>query len=164
MFAIDALIGAGAVLVGGGLTYAGTSRDRQQRARDASEDRDFANRREACILLEAQRVRQLEEAEKLLAWRSRGTDYVPRDDYSDIQNPRTDAMVSLLLSDTIEAKVEQVNMLWSALVSSVEAIDLAEIGQPKINAFAAMNVVYESLKSASENLRLLLRVEARSKT
>jgi len=57
MAAIDALIGAGAVLAGGGVTYLGSSRDRRQRARDASEDRDFVNRREACILLEAQRVR-----------------------------------------------------------------------------------------------------------
>lgn len=163
MAASDALIGAGAALAGGGLAYIAASRDRRQRARDAGEDRDFASRQEACLLLEAQRVRQLEEADKLLNSRTKGIDFEPREDHSDIQNPRTDAMVSLLLSEAIEAMVERINDLWSAFLSSVRFLDLADKGQPRVDADMEMKEVHGWLKSASEELRQALREEARTR-
>ena len=131
---IDVLIGTGSALAGGGLTYAGAARDRHQRATDAREDRDYASRREACLLLERQRSRQLETAEALVARYRLGTKFIVREDHSDIQNPDVDAMVSLFLPERVETAMEATNGLWNALLSSCGAIDRAEIGQPRIDA------------------------------
>jgi hypothetical protein len=163
MSAVDELIGAGAVLAGGVLTYIGSSRDRRQRARDASESRDFANRREACLLLERQRDRQLETAKALVKSLKHGVDFGEREDHSDLQNPDVDAMVSLFLPDPIEKMVEETNGLWSSFLSSCRAIESAEIGQAKISAYEGMDDAFELLRVSSTNLRQGLRKEARSK-
>ena len=160
---IDVLIGAGSALAGGGLTYAGAARDRRQRASDAREDRDYTSRREACLLLERQRNRQMETAEALVARYRRGTEFTEREDHSDIQNPDVDAMVSLFLPERVETAMEATNGLWNALLSSCGAIDRAEIGQPRIDAYKGMNAAFERLKESSLSLRQLLREEARSR-
>ncbi len=160
---IDVVIGAGAAIAGGGLTYLGGARDRRQRAADAREDRDYASRRDACLLLERQRTLQLETAEALVAKYRRGTEFVEREDHSDIQNPNVDAMVSLFLPGQVETAVEEANGRWNAFLSSCSAIDTAEHGQPRFDAYKGMNVAFERLKESSLSLRQLLRDEARSK-
>lgn len=160
---IDVLIGAGSALAGGGLTYAGAARDRHQRATDAREDRDYASRREACLLLERQRNRQMETAEALVARYRRGTEFIEREDHSDIQNPDVDAMVSLFLPERVETAMEETNGRWDALLSSCGAIDRAEIGQARIDAYNGMNVAFDRLRESSLRLRQLLRDEARSR-
>lgn len=160
---VDALIGAGSALAGGGLTYFGTSRDRRQRAKDAREDRNYASRREACLLLERQRTRQLETAEALASKYRRGETFEERIDHTDIQNTDVDAMVSIFLPERIERLVEEVNGLWSGFLSACGAIDRAELGQPRIDAVTGMNGAFDRLRDGSRRVRQALREEALSK-
>lgn len=145
------------------MVYAGAARDRRQRTVDAREERDYASRREACLLLERQRSRQLEVAEALVARYRRGTEFTEREDHSDIQNPDVDAMVSLFLPERVELAMEETNSLWSAFLSSCGAIDAAEKGQPRIDAYKGMDAAFDRLRESSVGLRQLLREEARSR-
>ena len=160
---IDVLIGTGSALAGGGLTYAGAARDRHQRATDAREDRNYASRREACLLLERQRNRQLETAESLVARYRSGTEFTEREDHSDVQNLDVDAMVSLFLPERVEMAMEATNGQWNAFLSSCGTVEIAENGQPRIDAYKGMNAAFERLKESSLSLRQLLREEARSR-
>jgi hypothetical protein len=162
MTAIDALVGAGGVIVGGALTYVASSRDRRQRAQDASESRDFANRREACLLLERQRLRQLETAHALWDHFRIGAEFKGGEGHSDLQNPDVDAMVSLFLPDRIELIVEEMNGLWTEFLSNCDAIEQAEKGQAKVDAYEVMDAALARLRESSQSLRQALRKEARS--
>lgn len=150
-------------MVGGVLTYLASARDRHQRAVDAREDRNYASRREACLLLERQRSRQLETAEALVAKYRRGEAFEERSDHTDIQNPDVDAMVSIFLPKRIEDLVEEANRLWNGFLSACGAIDRADIGQPRIDAVKGMDAAFEQLRAVSLRVRQALRDEAQSK-
>ncbi len=158
----DALIGGGGVVVGGALAYFASARDTRQRADDAREDRNYASRREACLLLERQRARQLETADALVASYRHGATFEERSDHSDLQNPDVDAMVSIFLPDRIERLMEGLNEAWYALVSECGAIDQVERGVARVDAVRRMHSTYDRLRDLSLGLRQALREEARS--
>lgn len=159
---VDALIGTGSALAGGGLTYFGTSRDRRQRAKDAREDRDYASRREVCLLLERQRARQLEvDAQLYNLKRFGGT--MDNPDHSDLQSSEIDALVSLFLPDRIVDLLTDLNERHEAFIKSVNAVDHADMGVDRVNAITAMDAPFAHLMVGSNTLRQALREEARSK-
>lgn len=159
----DTLIGAGSVLVGAGLAYLAAGRERRQRGADAREDRDYSSRREACLLLERQRTRQLETAEALVDSYRRGETFEERTDHTDIVNPDIDAMVSIFLPDNIELLVGEINSSWNGLLSACGAVERAEMGQPRVDAVKGVNAAFERLRAGSFRLRQALREEARSR-
>ena len=162
MSSVDALIGAGSALAGGGFAYLGTSRDRRQRAEDAREDRNYASRREACLLLERQRARQLEVDAQLYNFQRFGGT-MDNPDHSDLQSSEIDALVSLFLPDRIVDLLIDLNRRHEAFIKSVNAIDRADIGDDRINAVKALDTPFDYLKAGSNALRQALREEEQSR-
>lgn len=158
----DALIGTGSALAGGVLTYAGAVRDRRQRTVDAREDRDYASRREACLLLERQRTRQLEVDTQFFNQKKFGGTVV-NPDHSDLQNSEVDAMVSLFLPDRIEQLVIDLNARHDAFIRCVNAVDAAPQDLDRARVVEQMATALSHLVAGSDVLRQALREEARSR-
>ena len=113
--------------------------------------------------LSASETGSLETAKALVKSLRHGIEFHEKDDHSDLQNSDVDAMVSLFLPEEIETVVEETNVLWAAFLSSCNAIEVAEMGEAKRNAFKAMDVAFEALTEKSTSLRRSLRQEARSR-
>ncbi len=159
---VDALIGAGSALAGGGFAYLGTSRDRRQRAEDAREDRNYASRREACLFLERQRARQLEVDAQLYKLKRFGGS-MDNPDHSDLQSSEIDALVSLFLPDRIVDLLIDLNKRHEEFIKSANAIDYARHGDDRVKAVKAMDTPFDRLKAGSNALRQALREEAQSR-
>ena len=156
----DIVAGSVTTLAGAGAVFLGGARHRRAR-RDASrEERDYSNRREACLFLERQRAHQLALASQLYYHHRVGTPWEEKDT-AGIESADIDATLSLFLPDVVERELETVNERFETLRSSHFAVGYAADGQPRTQATEKFYAAFEELKVASESLRKLLKEEAR---
>jgi hypothetical protein len=152
--------GLGASVVASIVTARTAIGDRKTRLLIAKEDRESAQRRTACVNLEAQRIHQLRVATRLLDYFSTSD---PKNliDTADIDLGNiSEATVSLLMSDTVLSELATLNLLFSEVVFNVrnheeEKRDMD--ARKASRARADQNFV--ELKIQSQKWRGLLREE-----
>jgi len=159
---IDTLIGAGVALAGVGVVSRGTSRDRQQRTADAREDRDYTNRRQVCLLLEGQRIRQVDELMQMLRQLKLGETVEFEHAYDDVEI-ETKAAVSLFLPEGVEDLADSVNQHRRVVRQTVAEALSQKNPMERLSKVLECDFAFDKFLAESRRLRAALREEARSR-
>ena len=137
--------------------------DRNTRLQIAKEDREYEQRRTACLNLEAQRITQLRVAKGLLtSGPGRKTQRQPNDEGID-SGVISEALVSLIMPDEIIEGTQRLNSLFDEIVVAFEVFTDPNVDwETKKRERERANACLKRLEAGSRRWRDLLRNEMRS--
>ena len=133
--------------------------DRKAKADIAKEDREAALRRDACIDLETQRILELEAISSLERHSLANFSIATKPASPPERNIRSEAAISLVLSEVIEDAVEMVNDIHRRYIGEIHRLKSEPPGPYKQVLRDNATDIFKEYCAMAEKLRTLLREE-----